>query len=295
MRIRKAIRKAIRKTMTAQVFRNGQQQTFYVSDALTPAPGGGTPGLNAAFQNLTVSKATDLGAGVTSGEALMVRSTVQNVSAIEIQGAADNNAHGLVVTQLGHSPDAVLVAFGANTLEANQSGYVFAYGGMDLKFGAGLVEQLRLKNTGIAANSGASSVLALQPGSTTIFTNTITSGVSSPVWATLSGWTAPATVLNLNWQRVGNTVSCWGAFSAPSAAVGANVATITLPVARTSGPFTGAVSECLGVVNFQRNLGGIDPGNIAGNIGSSTAAVLTVTGSAPASAGTIRVSFAYQL
>jgi hypothetical protein len=166
---------------------------------------------------------------------------------------------------------------------------------MDFKLLAGGVERLRIKNTGIAANTNASNVLAQQIGGTEIFVNTITSAVSTPTWATLAGWTVPATVLNMTWQRVGNVVSCWGVFSTPSAAIGANTATITLPVARTSGTFTGAVAECLGVVSFQKNSGGNDPGAIAGTVGSSTTATLTVTGSAPASAGVVRVSFAYLL
>lgn len=274
--------------MTAQVFRNGQQSTFYVSDALAPATGGG---LDGNFQNLTAQKVTDLGAGVSSGRAVVIHKTVPGLSPVEIRGTANDASSGITVTQGGN----LLVGFGANTIEANPSGFAFAFAGLDLKLGAGAGEVLRLKSTGIAANTAASNVLALQPGSTTVFTNVITSGATTPAWVTISGWVAPATVSNLAWQRVGNIVSCWGTFSTPSAAVGANVATFTAPVARTSGPFTGAASECTGIVSFRRNAGGDDPGSVAGTAGSLTTVTLTVNLSAPASTGTAQVSFAYQL
>lgn len=278
--------------MTAQVFRNGQQATFYVSDALTPAGGG----IDATFQNLTVTKSETVGAGVTAGKALTVIKTVAGTSPIEVRGSAADPSNGLIVTQTGHLPNTDLVAFGANTSEANEAAYVFAYGGMDLKFAAGGAELLRLKNTGIAANTAATNVLALQPGSTTVFTNALASGVTTPLWATVSGWANPAVILNLSWQRVGNLVSCWGVFLSPITTVGANVATITIPVPRTSGPFTGAGAECVGIVTFRKTAGGTaDFGSIAGTAGSSTTVSLTITGTAPAGAGTVSASFAYQL
>ena len=277
--------------MTAQVFRSGQSQTFYISDVLAPAPGGGVDG---SFQNLNVARNSVLGAGATAGIALLINSNVAGVSPLELRGSAPSVDNGILISQTGFPGGPELGGFGVNTAEPSPSAYSYAYTGMDFKIGAGNVERLRLKFSGISSNTSASDVLALQPGSTTLYKNTLASGSSTPGWATISGWALPATVTNMTWQRVGNVVSCWGAFISPTSVVGTNLARFTLPVPRTSGAFTGAGDEVVsGSAVFRKTSGEVNSGGVIGLIGSSTEGSLFIASTAPADVGSVSISFAY--
>ena len=276
--------------MTAQVFRNGQAPTFYIGDILSPAPGGGVDG---SFQNLNVAKSSVLGASATVGRALLVHQTVPGTSPIETRGSVNGIANGLIVTQTGFPGGPELAAFGANTAEPAPAAYAYGYNGVDLRLGAGNVELLRLKFSGIALNTAASDVLALVPGNTTIFKNTLASGGSTPIWTPLAGWSGPPTTNRLSWQRIGNVVDCSGVFLGASTLVGLNTASFTLPVPRTSGPFTGLAGEVLGTVVWRTTTGLVNSGDVVGTIGSTTTVTVSVTQTPPANPGTLQVSFKY--
>lgn len=79
------------------------------------------------------------------------------------------------------------------------------------------------------------------------------SGSYTPVWTTVSGFGAPGAATGF-YIRQGNFVHVCMQVLAVSAANGANIATITLPIAPAA-PFGG--SEAIGTCSMQTTAGGI--------------------------------------
>ena len=108
--------------------------------------------------------------------------------------------------------------------------------------------------------------------------NALVSGTYAPTWATTAGFTTPPTVVNINWQRLGNIVHCsFIAVDAGVSGVGVDTATVTLPVPR-SAPFTGLPQECNGAAAlYGASVGG--GGYFTPTAGQQTATVNTQSGS----------------
>lgn len=272
--------------MTAQVFRNPQQPTFYLGDVIAPSGSGGI-----AVADLTVSGVSNLGVGVSAGPDVIVHSAAAAGPAVEIRGVGAKADRGILVTQPGFLSGS-LVGFGADTVDASPSGYVTASTGVDLKLGAGGAELLRLKNTGIAVNTAATSALALAAGSTTIFSQPLqSSGVFVPTWTNLTAWNTAPTV-NIMWSRIGDIVHCSLLATGIAGTGGTASATFTLPIPRSTN-FTTPLqcSGTAGTVDLPFNT---QSGFVLGTLGSATTGTVTIYATAATSMG-VRSVFMYRL
>lgn len=279
--------------MTAQVFRNGQTPTFYVSDALSPS-GGGIAG---TFSSLTVpgvlsALPTGPAAHTTVERQLIVNQTSAFVDPVVINGVAASPSNEIVFTD----PSAVTGAVGINTFEASPSMFVATSSGLDFKIVTNAIERLRVAVTGIADDPAADLALALVTGSTVLRSKAVSSGVFTSTWTTTLGWTAPAATSTMIWHRIGNIVHCEAHCTSPDPANGTNTATLTVPIARTVN-FTGAAGECNGEGSFVAAAGAatFSATTVSGVGGSMTLVGITTLTGADHGAGAVSFSFSYTL
>lgn len=267
--------------MTAQVFRNGQTPTFYVSDALAPGPSGGVTG---TFSSLSVT-----GAGVVFPNSPAVLSTTSLLIApLRLDSPASATGSGAAVS-LGGVPKG---AISANSATASFDVGSVAGTTYDTTLFSNGVARLKIPAAGIASDLTAVNLLGVG-ADTTVKTRPVDSGVSTPVWVTVSGWVTTPTVSALFWSRNGNIVTCTAYFGTPTPAAGINIATISLPVARTT-PFAGLPSEGVGQGSFISTIPQFGYATLETTAGTTTLMTL-VMNSPGVTAGTIRVTFAYVL
>lgn len=199
--------------MTAQVFRNGQQPTFYVSDAIAPGPAG----LNGTFATLTATKELIIFVNPATG----VFPPLQILSV-----GAPNAAIG---AQFLDGSTGGAGSVGINTVEANPTLFIAADAGMGVKIITGGAERIRIFPGGMVADFLATNVLAQVPGIPTLFFRPMVSGSYTPVWTSDSGFSLVGTVSGVYSQN-GNVVTVSIQVTTATTAVGINVASVTLPI-----------------------------------------------------------------
>lgn len=222
--------------MTAQVFRNGQQPTFYVSDAISP----GTGGLDGTFAHLTVTREENIIVNTATGAypPLNIISTGTTSPAIGMQ---------LLDTVSGSSG-----SFGLNTAEANDTVFMAGSLGVGAKILTDNIERIRIPASGISVDlSNATGVLAQIPGNPVLFSRTMASGIYTPVWVTASGFSAVGTLSGIYSQN-GNVVTVNIQVVNVTTAVGINVASVTLPVLPPNNFVTG--TEAVGVLTMNTDV-----------------------------------------
>lgn len=200
--------------MTAQVFRSGQSQTFYVTDALAPVPGGGIDG---SFRDVTASRFLSVG-----GEALIASPNPANPTLV-IQGAASSTRAGMEVAVVGTGLVGVVKADATTVPPTFTTG---SASGRDYVLQSGGAARLRIPSAGFADTPSATTALVV--GGTTVGTMAMQSGNYTPVWTTVSGFTSVG-FGNGSYIRVGNFVMVAIRFLDVGASLGVNIVNITLP------------------------------------------------------------------
>ncbi len=109
-------------------------------------------------------------------------------------------------------------------------------------------------------------------------------------WTNISGFSGDPTNKKIIYSRVGNVVTCAGWFDFPVASAGANIAEITLPIARKT-DFS-INHECIGVVNSTDNR--LNTGFVVAKGGTTNVALVNINITAGGGA-TITCNFQYLL
>jgi hypothetical protein len=184
--------------------------------------------------NLILEPPIDLSDTTTAG-------LTTNNAATEFLGVNPTSGNGVVITNASTSLNSASTA-GLTTNNAATTFVGVNPSGSNLVLTNGSTILDNASTSGLTTDNAATEVLGVGPSGSVVIANGssllggFASGVFTPVWTTLSGFSANPTVLILWWHQIGNYVLCSALFNAPNPAAGTagNSANITLPVARAT-------------------------------------------------------------